>query len=121
MISPAVLPHLAIIPNVFVSLFVPGYESPPRETPQRKTGRSRRSPPPAQIQGHDDGGLEEEDAPFMDAVVKVFCTHTEPNYSLPWQRKRQFSSNSSGFIIGGRRVLTNAHSVEHHTQVRGRC
>jgi hypothetical protein len=25
----------------------------------------------------------------MDAVVKVFCTHTEPNYSLPWQRKRQ--------------------------------
>ena len=21
--------------------------------------------------------------------VKVFCTHTEPNYSLPWQRKRQ--------------------------------
>ncbi|GAQ86753.1 HrtA/DegP protease [Klebsormidium nitens] len=96
----------------------PGYELPPRETPQRKTGRSRRSPPPAQVQGHDDGGLEEEDAPFMDAVVKVFCTHTEPNYSLPWQRKRQFSSNSSGFIIGGRRVLTNAHSVEHHTQVK---
>jgi hypothetical protein len=25
----------------------------------------------------------------MDAVVKVFCTHTEPNYSLPWQRQRQ--------------------------------
>eukprot|EP00249_Psilotum_nudum_P010395 c22518_g1_i3 orf=508-2871(-) len=56
--------------------------------------------------------------PFMDAVVKVFCVHTEPNFSLPWQRKRQFSSNSSGFIISGRRVLTNAHSVEHHTQVK---
>ncbi|CAA6670070.1 unnamed protein product [Spirodela intermedia] len=40
----------------------------------------------------------------MDAVVKVFCVHTEPNFSLPWQRKRQ--------------VLTNAHSVEHHTQVK---
>ncbi|RAL46871.1 hypothetical protein DM860_005150 [Cuscuta australis] len=57
-------------------------------------------------------------APWMDAVVKVFCVHTEPNFSLPWQRKRQYSSNSTGFIIGGRRVLTNAHSVEHHTQVK---
>ncbi|KAG2605273.1 protease Do-like 9 isoform X1 [Panicum virgatum] len=56
--------------------------------------------------------------PSMDAVVKVFCVHTEPNFSLPWQRKRQYSSSSSGFIIGGRRVLTNAHSVEHHTQVK---
>lgn len=56
--------------------------------------------------------------PAMDAVVKVFCTHTEPNFSLPWQRKRQFSSSSSGFVISGRRVLTNAHSVEHYTQVK---
>jgi V8-like Glu-specific endopeptidase len=58
------------------------------------------------------------DEPQMDAVVKVFCTHTEPNYSLPWQRKRQSASTSSGFIIDGRRVLTNAHSVEHHTVVK---
>lgn len=56
--------------------------------------------------------------PSMDAVVKVFCVHTEPNFSLPWQRKRQYSSSSSGFVISGRRVLTNAHSVEHHTQVK---
>ncbi|KAJ8540527.1 hypothetical protein K7X08_032514 [Anisodus acutangulus] len=56
--------------------------------------------------------------PAMDAVVKVFCVHTEPNYSLPWQRKRQYSSSSSGFVINGRRVLTNAHSVEHYTQVK---
>lgn len=54
----------------------------------------------------------------MEAVVKVFCVHTEPNFSLPWQRKRQYSSSSSGFIVSGRRVLTNAHSVEHHTQVK---
>ena len=54
----------------------------------------------------------------MDAVVKVFCIHTESNFSLMWQRKRKYSSSSSGFIIGGRRVLTNAHSVEHHTQVK---
>ncbi|KAI9078074.1 hypothetical protein K1719_039999 [Acacia pycnantha] len=57
-------------------------------------------------------------APSMDAVVKVFCVHTKPNFSLPWQRRKQYSSSSSGFIIEGRRVLTNAHSVEHHTQVK---
>ncbi|KAL6497455.1 hypothetical protein OROGR_029384 [Orobanche gracilis] len=56
--------------------------------------------------------------PAMDAVVKVFCVHTEPNFSLPWQRKQQYSSSSSGFVIKGRRVLTNAHSVEHFTQVK---
>eukprot|EP00850_Spirogloea_muscicola_P009988 SM000057S18418 [mRNA] locus=s57:518427:521621:+ [translate_table: standard] len=67
----------------------------------------------------DDGGGGDAAAdPHMDAVVKVFCVHTEPNFSLPWQRKRQFSSNSSGFVVRGRRVLTNAHSVEHHTQVK---
>lgn len=54
----------------------------------------------------------------MDAVVKVFCVHTEPNFSLPWQRKRQYSSSSSGFVIEGKRILTNAHSVEHYTQVK---
>ncbi|MCL7042490.1 hypothetical protein MKW94_029363 [Papaver nudicaule] len=57
-------------------------------------------------------------APLMDAVVKVFCAHSAPNYSLPWQRLRQYSSTSSGFIISGRKVLTNAHSVEHYTQVK---
>ncbi|KAH0984794.1 hypothetical protein GBA52_011971 [Prunus armeniaca] len=56
--------------------------------------------------------------PSMDAVVKVFCVHTAPNFSLPWQRKKQYSSSSSGFVIEGRRVLTNAHSVDHHTQVK---
>lgn len=48
----------------------------------------------------------------------MFAIHCEPNYSLPWQRKRQFSSSSSGFIIEGRRILTNAHCVADHTQVK---
>ncbi|CAN6372756.1 unnamed protein product [Urochloa humidicola] len=56
--------------------------------------------------------------PCMDAVVKVFCVHTEPNFSLPWQQCRQHSTFGSGVIIAGRRVLTNAHCVEHHTQVK---
>uniref|UniRef100_A0A2P2MRP9 Protease Do-like 9 n=1 Tax=Rhizophora mucronata TaxID=61149 RepID=A0A2P2MRP9_RHIMU len=80
-------------------------------------------PPPLLVNGEvgPEDPVEESVArvvPAMDAVVKVFCVHTEPNFSLPWQRKRQYSSSSSGFVIGGRRVLTNAHSVEHHTQVK---
>jgi S1-C subfamily serine protease len=95
---------------------------------------------------------------LLDAVVKVYCVHTEPNASLPWQRRRQFSSTSSGFVVSGlpaaeatprggaggakkgggnatpnpptiadpdidtlppqRWILTNAHSVDHHVQVK---
>eukprot|EP00891_Asterochloris_glomerata_P000409 jgi/Astpho2/409/fgenesh1_pm.00011_%23_7_t len=62
--------------------------------------------------------------PAFKSVVKVFCIHTEPNYSLPWQRKRQYSSTSSGFMVTGengeRYLLTNAHSVEYWSQVRVR-
>ncbi|KAK9908877.1 hypothetical protein WJX75_004161 [Coccomyxa subellipsoidea] len=74
---------------------------------------------------HHDREAEElaaEGAHFMDAVVKVYCVHTEPNFSLPWQRKRQYASTSSGFMVQGakgqRWLLTNAHSVEYHSQVK---
>eukprot|EP01103_Thecamoeba_quadrilineata_P016489 TRINITY_DN5527_c0_g2_i1.p1 TRINITY_DN5527_c0_g2~~TRINITY_DN5527_c0_g2_i1.p1 ORF type:complete len:570 (-),score=70.77 TRINITY_DN5527_c0_g2_i1:44-1753(-) len=57
---------------------------------------------------------------FFNSVVKVYCMHTDPYYSLPWQMSHQQSSTSSGFVISGRRILTNAHSVEHYTLVRVR-
>lgn len=57
-------------------------------------------------------------ASFLNAVVKVYCTHSEHDYSLPWQKQRQYTSTGSAFMIGGRRLLTNAHCVEHHTQVK---
>jgi hypothetical protein len=57
------------------------------------------------------GGLREY-------LTQVFATHCSPNFSLPWSRKRQYTSTSTGFAIGGKRLLTNAHSVECHTQVR---
>ena len=52
----------------------------------------------------------------MGAVVKVSCVHTPPNFSLPWQRKHQFKSSSSGFVVqweGQKWLLTNAHSVTY--------
>ena len=61
----------------------------------------------------------------MDAVVKVFATHSKPNFSLPWQRQQQSTSKSTGFAVrteGGERwLLTNAHSISYNTQVGWRA
>lgn len=59
-----------------------------------------------------------QDTAFLNAVVKVYCTHTAPDYSLPWQKQRQFTSTGSAFMIGNGKLLTNAHCVEHDTQVK---
>ena len=86
----------------------------------------------------------------MDAVIKVFCSHMQPDFSLPWQRSAEMESSSSvrrtahatcswqsagaacsqracvlqAFVIedleGTKYLLTNAHSVEYHAQVRRR-
>lgn len=54
----------------------------------------------------------------LDCVLKVFCTHCEPNYELPWAMTPQRTSTSTAFVIRGRQILTNAHSVEHYTSVK---
>ncbi|GAB2230322.1 hypothetical protein Drorol1_Dr00014584 [Drosera rotundifolia] len=54
----------------------------------------------------------------LDAVLKVYCTHIEPDYSLPWQKQKQSASTGSVFVIGDKKLLTNAHCVEHGTQVK---
>ncbi|KAL5701457.1 Protease Do-like 2 [Ranunculus cassubicifolius] len=59
-----------------------------------------------------------QDVTFLNAVVKVYCTHTAPDYSLPWQKQRQYTSTGSAFMIGDGKLLTNAHCVEHDTQVK---
>ena len=52
--------------------------------------------------------------------AEVWCVHSTPNFSLPWQRRRQYRSSGSGFIIDAKRrvILTNAHCIEWHTQVK---
>jgi len=57
---------------------------------------------------------------LLSSVVKVFCIKTEPNHSMPWQMRRQTSSTGSGFVIDGKRIITNAHCVAYHTSVRVR-
>lgn len=53
----------------------------------------------------------------LDSVVKIFTVSSSPNYFLPWQNKSQRETMGSGFVIPGRRILTNAHVVADHTFV----
>jgi len=56
----------------------------------------------------------------LNPVVKVYSIVIQPDYSLPWQKKRQTKSTSSGFVIEGHRILTNAHSVADFKSLRVR-
>eukprot|EP00184_Porphyridium_aerugineum_P002160 CAMPEP_0184693096 /NCGR_PEP_ID=MMETSP0313-20130426/1391_1 /TAXON_ID=2792 /ORGANISM="Porphyridium aerugineum, Strain SAG 1380-2" /LENGTH=525 /DNA_ID=CAMNT_0027151065 /DNA_START=408 /DNA_END=1985 /DNA_ORIENTATION=+ len=51
------------------------------------------------------------------SVCKVFTWKSDPNFSQPWQMKRQRQGTGSAFAIAGRRLLTNAHVVANATQV----
>ncbi|XP_058101907.1 protease Do-like 10, mitochondrial isoform X1 [Magnolia sinica] len=53
----------------------------------------------------------------LDSVVKIFTVSSSPNYFLPWQNKSQRETMGSGFVLPGRRILTNAHVVADHTFV----
>ena len=55
---------------------------------------------------------------LLDGVVRVYATHSQPNHLQPWQRMRQEFSTSSGFIIAGNRILTNAHAVEYGSLIQ---
>jgi len=53
----------------------------------------------------------------FDSILKIHCTHSEPDFLIPWQKTHQTTSTSSGFVINipnvGKRIMTNAHSVEY--------
>lgn len=76
---------------------------------------NRRRHYPDHVNGHDDDGPML--AHVLNCIVKIYCTHGPPNYSMPWAMQRQKQSTSSGFIMSNRRIITCAHCVEHHTVV----
>jgi len=56
----------------------------------------------------------------LRSILKVFCTHMEPSFTSPWQMRRPYQSTSSAFVIGNRRIVTNAHGVAYHKMVQVR-
>jgi S1-C subfamily serine protease len=59
-----------------------------------------------------------QQAKLFNSVIRVHSTHSEPNFGTPWQRNRQGFSTSTGFVISGNRILTNAHSVEYGSLIQ---
>ena len=57
----------------------------------------------------------------LDSVVKVYCTHSEPDFLIPWQKKHQTTSTSSGFVLNcpgiGYRVMTELTYRQHLSDV----
>ncbi len=48
---------------------------------------------------------------IRQSVVKIFVSVQREDYSQPWQRRGLTGGTGSGFFIGPRRILTNAHVV----------
>jgi len=45
------------------------------------------------------------------SVVKIYVTIQREDYAQPWQAAPPQSASGSGFIVSGRRILSNAHVV----------
>jgi S1-C subfamily serine protease len=55
-----------------------------------------------------------------DAVLKIYSTQLASNYGTPWRAGSPRSVSGSGFVIPGRRILTNAHVVSDATFIQVR-
>ena len=54
----------------------------------------------------------------MQAVVKIFVRSVDTSYTSPWQKLEADTSTGSGFNIGNKLILTNAHVVYNGVSVR---
>ncbi len=63
---------------------------------------------------HGDAAARGSPIPELQAsVVKIYSTLQYPDYSVPWQVSSPMGGTGSGFIVGKRRILTNAHVVSN--------
>jgi S1-C subfamily serine protease len=46
-----------------------------------------------------------------NSVFKITVTSEEPDYRQPWKKNNAGTSTGSGFYIGERRIMTNAHVI----------
>jgi len=52
-------------------------------------------------------------APVSKSVVKIYATIQNYNYAMPWQFYPPMEASGSGFIVGKKKILTNAHVVSN--------
>jgi S1-C subfamily serine protease len=53
-----------------------------------------------------------------NSVVKIFSTLRAPDLYKPWIKESPEDFTGSGVVIEGRRILTNAHMVQHASEVQ---
>ena len=58
-------------------------------------------------------GASENIEAVRRSVVRIFTVSQTPDYATPWDPGRSESGMGTGFIISGRRILTNAHVVSN--------
>lgn len=59
-------------------------------------------------------GLED----FLYSVCKVHSISNPPEHSRPWMRHRTLYNSGSGFVVQGRRIITNAHCIDYASTVK---
>jgi S1-C subfamily serine protease len=52
---------------------------------------------------------------LRQSVFKIQTTASEPSFIEPWKRQPSQQSSGTGFYIGNRRIMTNAHVVANAT------
>jgi S1-C subfamily serine protease len=52
-------------------------------------------------------------AALRHSVVKIYATTQRADYALPWRTHAPQRSSGSGFVIKGKRILTNAHVISN--------
>lgn len=57
---------------------------------------------------------------IRDSMVKIYTVETRPDYDNPWNLQGPLSVTGSGSVIGGNRILTNAHMVSDQTFIQVR-
>jgi S1-C subfamily serine protease len=60
--------------------------------------------------------LAEQDA-IRPAVVKIHSTQRLPDFFRPWTKSPPREVSGTGFVIDGKRILTNAHVVAYPSQI----
>ena len=46
-----------------------------------------------------------------NSIVKIIVTSQPPDFYSPWRMRKIMTSSGSGFIISGKRIMTNAHVI----------
>ena len=49
------------------------------------------------------------------SMVRISTTAQQPDYSVPWNPGNVGSGVGAGFVIDGKRIMTNAHVVSNAT------